>query len=139
MRADRGRTATLVFDGDCGFCTRCVAWMRRWLSARPRILAWQETDLAALGVTQAQAEKAVQWIEADGRVETGARAIARVLQASGGLWPLLGTLLLVPPVSWLAAVAYDLIANNRSRLPGGTPACSLPQADRDRLLDPGPG
>jgi hypothetical protein len=28
---------------------------------------------------------------------------------------------------------YRLISRNRHKLPGGTAACSLPQAERDRL------
>jgi hypothetical protein len=45
-------------------------------------------------------------------------------------WPFrpVGALILLPPISWLAAGVYRLIANNRYRLPGGTPACAVPQA-----------
>jgi len=34
--------------------------------------------------------------------------------------------MLVPPISWLAALAYHVISVNRYRLPGGTPACAVP-------------
>jgi predicted DCC family thiol-disulfide oxidoreductase YuxK len=35
-----------------------------------------------------------------------------------------------PPVRWLAAGVYRLIANNRQRMPGGTAACALPPVAR---------
>ena len=31
-----------------------------------------------------------------------------------------------PPFAWVASAAYKWIAKNRHRLPGGTPACSMP-------------
>jgi predicted DCC family thiol-disulfide oxidoreductase YuxK len=40
--------------------------------------------------------------------------------------------LAAPPVSALAWPIYRWIARNRHRLPGGTAACSLSQADRER-------
>ena len=118
--------ATLVYDGDCAFCTRSVAVMPRLRLARPTVVAWQHADLPALGLTPAQCEQAVQWVAPDGRVDSGAQAVARLLLASGGLWALLGALLRVPPASWVAAVLYRWVAANRHRLPGGTPACALP-------------
>jgi hypothetical protein len=33
--------------------------------------------------------------------------------------------MLLPPFSWGAAVAYRVIAANRYRLPGGSPACAV--------------
>ncbi len=133
MTRPREIDATLVYDGDCAFCTRCVQLMERWLPARPRVIPWQWADLAALGVTQAQAESSVQWVEPGVRRLAGAAAIARLLVLSGGGWAVLGRLLQVPPMSWLAAGVYRLVAINRGRLPGGTAACALPQAERDAL------
>ena len=125
--------ATLVYDGDCAFCTRCIELMERFVPARPRVTPWQWADLPALGVTQAQAEHSVQWVEPGVRRLAGAAAIARLLVCSGGLWGVLGRVMQVPPVSWLAAGIYRLVAVNRGRLPGGTAACALPQAQRDAL------
>ncbi|PXX54790.1 hypothetical protein DFR70_12384 [Nocardia tenerifensis] len=34
--------------------------------------------------------------------------------------------MLIPPINWLTAALYHLVAVNRHRLPGGTPACTLP-------------
>lgn len=119
----------LVYDGDCGFCTTCVRFVERRLDTQARIVAWQHADLAAIGVTRAAAERAVQWVAPDGRVSSGAAAVGRLLIDSGWPWRVLGYSMLTPPLSWLAAVVYRLVAANRHRLPGGTAACALP-ADR---------
>ncbi|HVE63603.1 MAG TPA: DUF393 domain-containing protein [Mycobacteriales bacterium] len=139
MTRHREIDATLIYDGDCAFCTRCVQLMERRLPARPRVTPWQWADLPRLGVTQAQAERSVLWVEPGSPPLAGAAAIARLLVQCGGLWLALGRAMQVPPVSWLAAGVYRLIANNRGRLPGGTAACALPQAQRDALRSQGEG
>lgn len=122
--------ATLVYDGDCAVCTLSVGWIARLRLADSRVVAWQHADLPALGLTQAQCENELQWVGPDGRVDGGAQAVARLLLASGVPWVLAGALLRVPPFSWLGAALYRLVADNRQRLPGGTPACALPPAER---------
>ncbi|WP_222272082.1 thiol-disulfide oxidoreductase DCC family protein [Modestobacter marinus] len=117
---------TLVFDGDCGFCTRSAEVARRILPAGVAVTAWQFADLAALGTTAERAQREALWIGADGGVSGGATAVARAMRAAGGVWLLLGWLFAVPPVSWLAGVGYRIVAANRMRLPGGTPACAAP-------------
>jgi predicted DCC family thiol-disulfide oxidoreductase YuxK len=112
----------LVYDGDCGFCTTCARFLER-IGPSAEIVAWQLTDLAELGVTEEQAADAVQWVAVDGTVRSGHEAIAAVLSAAGPIWRFLGRLITLPGVSWLAARAYRLTADNRYRLPGGTPAC----------------
>lgn len=112
----------LVFDGDCAFCTRCARFLER-IGPDAEIVAWQLTDLDELGITEQQATEAVQWVEVDGRVRSGHEAIAATLSTAGGIWRVVGRALLLPGVSWLAARVYRLVADNRHRLPGGTPAC----------------
>jgi predicted DCC family thiol-disulfide oxidoreductase YuxK len=108
----------LVYDGDCGFCTWSARFGARRLPASVVLVAFQDADLGALGVSLADAERAVQWVGDGGRPLTGHRAIAAWLIASGLPWSVAGVALLMPPVSWIAAVAYRVIAANRSRIPG---------------------
>jgi predicted DCC family thiol-disulfide oxidoreductase YuxK len=122
-------TATLVYDGDCGFCTTSVRWVTRLHLGADVVIPWQQADLAALGLTRQQCEAKLQWVDG-GRTSSGHEAVARLLLGSALPWRPLGALLLVPPVSWLAARVYDLIAANRGRMPGGTPACALPPDER---------
>ena len=122
-----------VYDGDCAFCTTCARFIERRIPTSAEVSPWQFADLDALGVTQAQAEEAVLWV-ADGEpVAAGPEAIARLLVDGGSYWRALGWVLGLRPVTWLAWPVYRWVARNRHRLPGGTAACSLPQAERDKL------
>lgn len=113
----------LLFDGDCSFCTSCARFLERRLEPGAVVLAWQLADLNSLGVSEARAREAVQWVEADGTVRSGHGAIAAALRACGPVWRWTGRLIVLPLISPLAARAYELVAANRGRLPGGTPAC----------------
>lgn len=127
-----------LYDGDCAFCSTCARFIERRIPTTASVEAWQFADLAALGVTPAEAESAVQWIGADAAVVSGERAVARLLVDAGSFWRLLGWMLGAPPLRWVARPLYGLIARNRHRLPGGTATCSLPQAQRDASKHPEP-
>jgi predicted DCC family thiol-disulfide oxidoreductase YuxK len=121
----------LVFDGDCAFCTSSVRVLER-TGPEAEIVAWQQTNLDALGLTEEEAAAAVQWVEIDGTIHSGHEAIAAALDSAGGAWMLAGRTLLSPGISPLAAGAYRLIATNRHRLPGGTPACAIDSQETRR-------
>jgi predicted DCC family thiol-disulfide oxidoreductase YuxK len=127
----RARPA-LVYDGDCAFCTSSVRLLEK-IGPMAEMVAWQLTDLDALGLSEEEASAAVQWVETDGTIRSGHEAIAAALSSAGGVWALAGRALLLPGISPIAAVSYRLIADNRYRLPGGTPACAVgPQETRRR-------
>src|SRR4051794_36015140 len=112
----------LVYDGDCAFCSSCVRLVEK-IGPEAEIVAWQSTDLAELGLTAEQAAAALQWVASDGTVRSGHEAVAATLKSAGSGWRIVGRVILLPGISWLAAKLYRLVANNRHRLPGGTPAC----------------
>jgi predicted DCC family thiol-disulfide oxidoreductase YuxK len=120
---DERTRPVLLYDGDCAFCTSCARLVERRIGPDAEVLAWQFADLAELGVSEEQAADAVQWVRADGAVRSGHEAIAAMLESAGPVWRIAGRALLLPGVSWTAARAYRLVADNRHRLPGGTPAC----------------
>lgn len=115
----------LIFDGDCGFCTMSVNFMRRWIRPRAEILAWQFADLDALGLTEVECTEAVQWVPTSGDHTSGAAAVANVLRAAPVPWPVAGVVMAAPLVRVAADRVYKLIAKNRFRLPGSTPACKV--------------
>ncbi|MDX6740320.1 DUF393 domain-containing protein [Actinocorallia sp. A-T 12471] len=116
----------LLYDGDCGFCTMCVGFLRRRVRPAAELLPYQQQDLAAYGVTAARASHEVLWITPANTAHGGSRAIAALLRTSPRPWPLLGRLLSLPPLTWAAHATYRLIANNRHRLPSST--CSIAAA-----------
>jgi len=114
---------TLVFDGDCSFCSTSARLVRSMAGPSILVIPFQRADLEALGITLEQAGEAVWWVGADGRRERGHRAVAAALRAARGIWRPMGAALTAGPVDRLAARAYGWIARNRHRLPGGTPEC----------------
>lgn len=65
----------VVYDADCGFCTRVATW------ADVRPVSWQSLGLAEIGATQDRADNFAGWL-VDGRIEAlGAPAIAAALRA----------------------------------------------------------
>ncbi len=122
-------TPVLIYDGDCGFCTRSVRLVER-LPVEVRIVAWQDADLTALGTTEVRAQHEVLWVGVDGRVSGGAEAVAALLKHARFPWPLPGWIMSAPLVSTVADRVYRWVADNRYRMPGATPACQLPPEQR---------
>jgi len=119
---DSSEHAVLVYDGDCGFCSVAAAWITtKWKKPKaPEAVPAQrlgEVDLEHLGLTADDVKMASWWVE-DGRKSRGHLAIARALIAAGTGWRLIGQLLLLPPVRWLAAIGYRIVSRFRYRLPG---------------------
>ncbi len=126
-----GPGAVLVFDGDCGFCTASAAWAARQFHHGERAEAWKRLGADYLdqhGLSLGDVAGAAWWVDDLGTRERGERAIARALLAGGRRRRLLGHLLLVPPVSCIAAGLYPLVVRWRHRLPGSTPACKVEAA-----------
>jgi predicted DCC family thiol-disulfide oxidoreductase YuxK len=117
----------LVYDGDCGFCTKSARWLGRRLPDGASVQPGQALDHAALGLDDDDVAAAAWWIDENGTRSRGHAAIGRALVAGGGAWGVVGRLLLVPPLSWLARPVYAVIARNRSKMPGGSDACDIPR------------
>jgi predicted DCC family thiol-disulfide oxidoreductase YuxK len=115
-------TALCIYDGDCGFCSRCVSWASN--RSDVRFEPFQRADLAAHGITEDAAATAVHCVGSDGHVTRGAAAVAAVLRECGRGWALLAILMRLPVIRNVAEVGYGLVARNRHRLPGPA-ACAI--------------
>lgn len=120
-------TQLLVYDGDCGFCTKAARWAATGLPAGADVQPWQAVDLAEIGLTLQDVTDAAWWFDESGVKHRGSRAAAGVLAASDGWRRIVGLLLKLPPISWLAVPVYALIARYRYKLPGATDACRVDQ------------
>lgn len=117
----------LVFDGDCSFCTSAANFVVRYSSAPLTATPWQFADLQNLGLTEAKASKEVQLVVGS-QTYGGYQCFAKILRMQKNqLLVVLGWLMICPPINLLSAAGYALVAKNRHKLPGGTPACKLPQ------------
>lgn len=114
----------VVFDGDCRFCTWSADRLRGWSSGRLLIVPWQRADLQLLGLTAEQCAEAVQYVSG-GRHSRGGAAVAQALLACQQPWRSAGQVLALPQLAPLTERVYRLVAANRHRLPGSTPACRL--------------
>lgn len=117
---------TLIYDADCGFCTRSAKWLAR--GGKVNIKPWQGIrDLEAIGLTEKMVEAAAYWADG-GKIEAVAEAaIAWSLIAKGGVWRLAGRIILLPGIRFIASRVYKVIARNRHNMPGGTDACRIQQ------------
>ena len=120
-------TDFLIWDGDCAFCARCVAFIERRIKTDAKIVAHQKADLKTLGLTTEQCTTALQWVSRDATIRSGSRAVAALLRSSNFGWAILGVAIDLPVVRVVSSAIYKLIAKNRQHLPGGTDACAIDQ------------
>ena len=107
---------TLIYDGECGFCTNAAIWSRKRLPEPHGIAPSQDFDaaqLAAMGLSRADVERAAWWCEPGRTPVEGAECISRTLIAIGGRSALVGKLLWLPGVRVLSGIAYRWVAAHR--------------------------
>jgi predicted DCC family thiol-disulfide oxidoreductase YuxK len=114
-----------LFDGDCAFCTSAANRLKAIVKNKIQVLPYQHVDLAKLGVTVEQCQSAVQYLSSDNQF-SGSVAIAKALIDSKSFWSLAGLVMQIPVISSAGFLVYEWVANNRQKLPGGTPACAIP-------------
>lgn len=119
---DAAPAVTLVFDGECSFCSSSVDWLAKALPAMPLAVPYQRADLAGYGLTEADVESKV-WLITPERRYGGADAVSALLRHQpDAVMRFLGWGMRIPPVSWVAAAGYAVVSHFRHVLPGGTPA-----------------
>ena len=115
--------ATLVYDGDCGFCERSARF------ALDRSVNLRIADHRSQGLDHIDA---VMLVDDDGNVWSAAPAVSQALRRfRARRYRALGLFIAVPPVCVVAGLVYSLVARNRGRISRltGAPACGLPQND----------
>jgi predicted DCC family thiol-disulfide oxidoreductase YuxK len=105
----------VVWDGQCGFCRRCVDFAR-WLHGdhfadEP----YQSAHSRFPSVPREAFQAAVHFIEPDGRISRGAEAVLRILACRGSwaFWLLLAAYRFVPGFAWISEWAYRWVAAHR--------------------------
>ena len=90
----------LIYDGNCNF----------------EPIKSQSLRPEEYGLKQKDFDNYVWLIMPDRKKVKGSMAAARVLRAMGSGWGVLGTLISIPPFSFVAFVFYWLFSKNRKRL-----------------------
>ena len=112
--------ATFVFDGDCGICRTWVDYWQRLTGEKVAYRPYQEAAADFPGIPADELKHAVQIIEPDGQVYSGAGATFRLLSyapSKGAWWWLYRH---VPGFAPLSEAVYRFISTRRGLLAGAT-------------------
>ncbi|MCB9253101.1 MAG: lipase maturation factor family protein [Bdellovibrionaceae bacterium] len=104
--------STLLFDGECGFCRRCVEWLRPQ-ATEVDYLAYQDRGERFSDVPEAECKAAVQFIDGSGVRTRGAAAIYEVCALIPGLALFRWLYKKVPPFRGLSDWGYKWVASHR--------------------------
>ena len=108
--------ATFVFDGDCGICRTWVDYWRQLTGDKVAYRPYQEAAADFPAIPSDEFKHAVQLIETDGQVYSGAGATFRLLSyapSKGAWWWLYRH---VPGFAPLSEAAYRFISGHRGLL-----------------------
>jgi predicted DCC family thiol-disulfide oxidoreductase YuxK len=103
----------LIYDGDCGFCRRCVARWKQIASTREQAVPYQEAAERYPEIPLEEFRRAVQYIDGMGRRWSGAPAIFQSVKNVPGYgwlsWAYLHVPLFAPVCDWI----YREVAGHR--------------------------
>jgi predicted DCC family thiol-disulfide oxidoreductase YuxK len=122
----------LLWDGDCGICSRSITWFSRFIdTAAVQPLAFQMADDELCPpALRAACERSIQLRRPDGTSVGSIRAISETLRLSGHTR--VAWLMVAPGVRWCLEAGYWLFARNRVRVSRllGQPVCAVPTRER---------
>ena len=103
----------MLWDGECGMCSRAAAWAeKRDKAGLIRACAYQDCPVPPMTPElYAACEFAVHTVDPDGRVLRAGRACMHLLGLIGH--PTLGRILSLPPFIWFVEIGYKIVAANR--------------------------
>lgn len=105
----------VIYDGDCGLCQRLVAWVSEKIAEDFKFIDSESIKPEDYGLNRKDFEKYVWLIQFDQKKIKGAFAIAEILKGMGFWWMILGSIISIPPFSFVAGAVYSLVAKNRKR------------------------
>lgn len=128
-------TLDLVFDGQCGFCTHAVGWIKRLdTRGRIRVHPFQQSGVRQRFALSEEETRSAAWaISRNGRVP-GAGSINLALDVALGT-RMFSAAYRVPGVRWLQDRAYAWIASHRYLLRGATPWCTVHPDECDLAIE----
>ncbi|OZM72629.1 hypothetical protein CFN78_13400 [Amycolatopsis antarctica] len=125
MREGEPAGPVLLYDGDCGFCSRSVRFLEEHNLMGYRATPWQRVPDGELTVAFERLQSEVVLVRPGLPVVGGADALAASVRASDSRLRFTGRLLALPGFRAVAHAVYRQVARNRYRLPGGSAACRI--------------
>lgn len=116
----------LIYDGDCGFCTKSAMFGKERLKKDVEILPWQSIeDLSVYGIDQTDVQQRAYFVDNDDLVFGGASGVLRFAKNMKFPWPIIARLLLLPGIAFFSELVYRFVARNRHVMPGSTRDCEI--------------
>jgi predicted DCC family thiol-disulfide oxidoreductase YuxK len=119
----------LVYDGECGFCSRSIQFILRHERNRELLFVTRQSELGIRLRRQYGLEsmESMLWIE-DGNVLTESNAVLRIASYVGGWCRIAAIASLIPLKfrNW----AYRLVARNRHRFARNSGQCLVPTPEQ---------
>lgn len=116
----------LIYDGECGFCSRSVRLLERFARQPFEKRRSREISTALPDEVARTVAGQMLWLEPDGTIWGGSQALVRALRATG--WPALAFVLGNPVLRPVTRAVYRLVARLRHRL--APSMCELPPEAR---------
>ena len=108
----------LVYDGHCRFCRQQASRLAVGSGGRIRLESFHDPAVLELhGITREAAEEAVHLVMPDGKIFSGASAVARAIRLNP-IFSWLSYFYEIPGIKQTADAAYRWVARNRYRLGG---------------------
>lgn len=134
MTIDPAAHSYLLFDGDCGICTRSAEFMRamdrrhRWVIEPYQL--FDETELKRFGLSYGLCTSKVRVVAPSGRAYGGAFAVNRFLLDFFPWMVIPIVIYLLPPLLLVEIVLYAIVARNRHHISRwlGMNACKIGNA-----------
>jgi predicted DCC family thiol-disulfide oxidoreductase YuxK len=107
-------THLVLWDGDCGFCGRAIAWLQRNdRQHRFQFIKYQEAPSPPMTPELYRAcNEAIHVIDRDGSILRGGRAMLFILEQEG--WGPIIRILSLLRLIWIVEMLYRVVATNRS-------------------------
>ena len=123
---------TLVYDGDCGICRYWVDYWKDWTGASVDYRTYQEAAAEFPMIPLEAFQRAIQLIEPDGHVYSGAAATFRVLRRAPGRTAWWWCYSHLPGFALISEFAYGFFSRRRGLLNGLTRVLWGPQLRAER-------
>src|SRR5690606_11085138 len=95
------------------FCRRWITRLRYWLGEKIDYLPLQEAEEFYAEIPLTEMKRAVQLIETDGTVYSGAHAIFKVLALISGARGILIPYYYLRGYAWISQTGYEIVSRNR--------------------------
>jgi predicted DCC family thiol-disulfide oxidoreductase YuxK len=108
--------STLIYDGDCSFCIRCVEWLKKTTKGKVECLPYQSSRERFPEILIGDCERSIHWVDPNGNVFVGAEAIFRTLACVSDKAWMLRIYKNVPGFALVTEYIYQVVSKNRKSL-----------------------